>query len=71
MFLIVKPGFPSISGKNTGMGCYFFLQGVFLTQGPNLCLLHWQADSLPLRHQGSPLLYKATKPKVIHEKWGG
>ena len=38
-------------GKNTGVGCYFLLQGIFLTQGSNLhlsCLLHWQADSLPL-----------------------
>ena len=25
-----------------------------LTQGLNLCLLHWQADSLPLLHVGSP-----------------
>ena len=23
-------------------------------QGSNLCLLHWQADSLPLSHQGRP-----------------
>ena len=32
-------------GKNTGVGCYFLLQGSFLTQGLNLCilcLLHWQ-----------------------------
>ena len=28
--------------------------GLFLDQGWNLCLLHWQADSLPLSHQGSP-----------------
>ena len=28
--------------------------GIFLDQGSNLCLLHWQADSLPLGHQGSP-----------------
>ena len=27
-------------GKNTGVGCYFLLQGIFLTQGLNLCLLH-------------------------------
>ena len=33
-------------GKNIGVGCHFFLQGVFLTQGSNSCLLHWQADSL-------------------------
>ena len=30
-----------------GMGCHFLLQGVFLTQGSNLHLMHWQADSLP------------------------
>ena len=27
--------------------------GVLLDQGSNLCLLHWQADSLPLSNQGS------------------
>ena len=27
---------------------------IFPDQGSNLCLLHWQADSQPLRHQGSP-----------------
>ena len=26
----------------------------FPTQGSNLCLLHWQAGSLPLSHEGSP-----------------
>ena len=26
-------------GKNTGMGCHFFLQGIFPTQGWNSCLL--------------------------------
>ena len=40
-------------GKNTGMGCHFLLQGIFPTQGLNLCLLHWQEDSLPLSHQGN------------------
>ena len=29
--------------------------GIFADQGSNLCPLHWQADSQPLRHQGSPL----------------
>ena len=42
------------SGKNTRVGCHFLLQGIFLTQGSNPCLLHWQADSLPLSHLGSP-----------------
>ena len=41
-------------GKNTGMGCNFLLQGIFPTQGLNPCLLHWQEDSLPLSHLGSP-----------------
>ena len=27
-----------------------FSRGIFPTQEPNLCLLHWQADSLPLSH---------------------
>ena len=44
------------SGKNTGVGCHFLLQGIFLTQDLNLHLLHWQVDSLPLSHQGSPLV---------------
>ena len=45
-------------GKNTGGGCHSLLQGIFPTQGSNLCLLHllhWQADSLPLHHLGSHL----------------
>ena len=28
--------------------------GIFLDQGLNPCLLHWQADSLSVSHQGSP-----------------
>ena len=50
--------------KNTRVGCYFLLQGIFLTQGwntppPYPCLLnplHWQTDSLPLAPPGKPLL---------------
>ena len=41
------------SARNTEVGCHFLLQGIFPTQGLNLCLLcllHWQADSLPLSH---------------------
>ena len=46
--------FPS---RNTGVGCHGLLQGVFLTQGSNLCLsglLHWQAGSLPVLPFGKP-----------------
>ena len=31
--------------------------GIFPDQGSNPCPLHWQADSQPLRHQGSPPVY--------------
>ena len=34
--------------------CHFLFQGIFPTQGSNLHLLRWQADSLPLSHQGRP-----------------
>ena len=54
---VLCPGdFP---GKNTGVGCHFLLQRIFLTQELNLdllCLLHWQVDSLPLSHLGSPII---------------
>ena len=39
------------------MGCHILLQGISPTQGSNPCLLllqHWQTDSLPLHHLGSP-----------------
>ena len=53
-----SPPDPSVDGifpgKNTGVGCHFLLQGIFLTQGSNPCLLRWQAVSLPLNHLGSP-----------------
>ena len=36
-------------------GLHLLLHGIFWTQGSNVHLLHWQADSLLLSHQGSPL----------------
>ena len=41
-------------GKNTGVGCHALLQGIFLTQGLNLHLLHWQMGSLPPVPPGKP-----------------
>ena len=41
----------TFQARNTGAACHFLLQGIFPTQGWNLrllCLLLWQADSLPL-----------------------
>ena len=40
--------------KNTGGDYHSLLQGIFLTQGSNPRLLHWQAYSLPQSHQGRP-----------------
>ena len=36
-------------GRSRSAAC-----GIFPDQGSNPCPLHWQADSQPLRHQGSP-----------------
>ena len=57
-------------GKDTGVGCHFLLQGIFLTQGLNPCLLHllpWQADSLPLASPGKLTGYLG---KVIRPEFG-
>ena len=50
-------------GKKARVGCHFLFQGIFLTQGSNWRLLHWQAGSLPLNHLGIPreTPYTATK----------
>ena len=61
-------GFP---GKNTGMGCHFPLQGIFLTQGWNPRLLHWQAGSLPLSHLGGPQPEGLSKKITNKEYWRG
>ena len=39
-----------VHGLNCSMAC-----AVFPDQGLIPCLLHWQVDSYPLYHQGSPL----------------
>jgi len=51
---LLTMGFPR---QDTGMGCCFLLQEIFLTQVLNPCLLHWDVDSLPLTHQGSTVKY--------------
>ena len=43
------------SGKNTGVGTHSLLQGVFLTQGLNLDLLHFRQILYHLSHQGTPV----------------
>ena len=71
--VVIDPLWPQLlnplhfPGKNTGVGCQFLLQGIFLIQGSSphlLHLLHWQVGSLPLappgkprRHRVSPFFY--------------
>ena len=62
-------------GKNTGVGCHFLLQGSFPTQGSNPCLscllhLHWQTDSIPLRHLGSPTKLSPTTTEPVLQSLG-
>ena len=57
-------------GKKTGVGCPALLQGIFLTQGSNQCLLyllHWQAGSLPLSHLGSPVFLNFHTITIIND----
>ena len=50
----------SCPSKNTGVGCHFLFQGIFLTRGSNPGLLHsrpslvLQADSLLIEPPGKP-----------------
>ena len=44
----------AVSQARIQRGLYFLLQGIFSTQGSNLCLWHWQVVPLPLSHLGSP-----------------
>ena len=55
-------------GQNTGVGCHFLLQGIFLAWGLNLRFLHWQAGSFPLSHQGS-LCIKSKLPLKSKSTW--
>ena len=41
-----------VDGPSRSAAC-----GIFRDQGLNPCPLHWQADSQPLRHQGSPRIF--------------
>ena len=62
-------------GKNTWVGCHFFLQGIFPTQGSNprlLCLLHWRVDSLPTELSGKQFTGCDQRTLTLRDKieWG-
>ena len=44
----------NFSGKNTGVGCYSILHGIFPPQGSNPGLLHYRQILYSLIYQGSP-----------------
>ena len=52
-------------GNNTGVGCHFCVQQIFPTQGWSPHLLHWQVESLPPSHLGSPDIVSG-KDKNLH-----
>ena len=63
------PLFMEFSRQEYWSGLPFPTPGIFLTQGLNphlLHLLHWQADSLPLCHLGSP---HQRKRSCVHSQY--
>ena len=55
VLLFATPWTWDFPGKNTVLGCHFFLQGILTTQGSNLGLLHSRQILYHLSHQGSPV----------------
>ena len=53
-------------GKNTGVGCYSLLQGIFPTQGSNPSLAHCRQFFYCLSHQGSPFHYISSVQLLSH-----
>ena len=47
--------------KNTGVGCHFLLQAIFLTHGSNPGLLHCRQILYHLSHQESPIIHQFLK----------
>ena len=53
-------------GKNTGVGCHFFLQGIFQTQGSNPGLPHCRQTLYRLSCQGSShVILTSVKVSVV------
>ena len=55
-------------GKNTGVGCHFLLQGIFLTQGSNPGLLHCRQILLPSEPPGNLMGYQKCQKLAVPEK---
>ena len=68
----------NFAGKNTGVGCHFFLQGIFPTQGSNSSLLgllhhrqilhllsHWRSPNSISNGESFPEGFQFTLPRSI------
>ena len=64
--LLCPWGFP---GKSPGVGCHFLLQEIFLNQGLNPHVLHWQADSLPLSSTSVLKMVETKHKMALHATW--
>ena len=53
-----------ISGKNTGVGCHALLQGIFLTKGLNLGLLHCRQTFYHLKHWESLKILSCSQKQI-------
>ena len=63
-------------GKNTGVGSHSLLQGIFLTQRLNRCLLHCQwilykcdPPGKPINGNGYPLQYSCLEDPMDRGAW--
>ena len=63
---VAASGFCSTGSKVVAhrLGCSAS-RGIFPDQGLNPCPLHWQADSVPLSHQGSPIVSFLNPRKIF------
>ena len=66
--LVPEHGFLGVQASVVvhGLSC-FKAHEIFLDQGSNPCLLHWQMDSLPLSHQGSSVTVFLTALILVKE----
>ena len=57
-------------GKNTGVGCHFLLQGIFLTQGSNQNLMSPAlAGGCITNYTQIKILKNKKRPEVLFKKW--
>ena len=53
------------TGKNTGVGCHFLLQGIIPTRGSNSSLPHWRQTPYHLSHNSNPIQNDKYTPVFI------